>query len=342
LATSLLDTFNFSTVAIKLGRESWIGGAAIALPGFRRRRMIGRLPSAPDVQTSRCSTKPDEIRPEPWDGELDRTRDEALFERVSSSRSRGPWIVALLFLAAAAVAAYIVFKVRSPQHPATAVAPSPAKAPESVPLGGEAAPIVLPPLDQSDAVVADLVRKLSSHPQVAAWLTTEGLIRNFAVVVLSIAEGKTPARSLRPLQPAGAFRVVQRDGAIYVDSRSYDRYRPLAAAVESIDANGSASLYATLKPRIEEAHRDLGQVDTSFDRTLERAIVSLLRTPIRNGPTRLQLHGIGYAFADQRDEELTAAQKQLLRMGPENARIVQAKLREIALALGIPSERLPR
>jgi len=39
---------------------------------------------------------------------------------------------------------------------------------------------------------------------------------------------------------------------------------------------------------------------------------------------------------------LTAAQKQLLRMGPENARIVQAKLCEIALALGVPPQRLPR
>jgi hypothetical protein len=58
---------------------------------------------------------------------------------------------------------------------------------------------------------------------------------------------------------------------------------------------------------------------------------------------RLQPHGgVGYAFADPRDEGLTPAQKQLLRMGPGNARIVQAKLREIALALGIPPQRLPR
>jgi len=57
---------------------------------------------------------------------------------------------------------------------------------------------------------------------------------------------------------------------------------------------------------------------------------------------RLRLHGVGYAFADALDERLTAAQKQVLRMGPENTRIVRAKLREIALALGIPSARLPR
>jgi hypothetical protein len=249
----------------------------------------------------------------------------------------------LLFVAAAAVATYFAFR----RHPVeqTKTAPAAGQATEQAvqPLGGDAAPIALPPLDQSDPVVADLVRKLSSHPRVAAWLTTPGLIRNFTAVTLRIADGKTPARMLQPLRPDGPFRVAERDGGIYIDSRSYDRYRSLAEAVASIDANGSASLYATLKPRIEEAHRELGQPDASFDRTLERAIVALLETPVRGGPARLQPHGgIGYAFADSRDEDLTAAQKQLLRMGPENARIVQAKLREIALALGIPPERLPR
>jgi len=40
-------------------------------------------------------------------------------------------------------------------------------------------------------------------------------------------------------------------------------------------------------------------------------------------------------------EGLTAAQKQLLRTGPRNVRIIQSSLRQIALALGIPPERLP-
>jgi hypothetical protein len=211
------------------------------------------------------------------------------------------------------------------------------------PLGGTVEPIVLPPLDQSDNVVADLVRKLSSHPRVAAWLTTTGLVRNFTVVVSRVAEGKTPAKLLQPLRPTGPFRVIERDGGIYVDPRGYDRYTSLAEAVASIDAKGSASLYATVKPRIEDASRELGQPAGSFDRTLERAIVSLLETPVRDGPVRLQPQGgLDYAFADPREEGLTPAQKQLLRMGPENARIVQAKLREIAIALGIPPQRLPR
>ena len=190
--------------------------------------------------------------------------------------------------------------------------------------------------------MADLVRKLSSHPRVAAWLTTKGLIRNFAAVVLRINDRQTPANLVQPLRPTAAFRVTEQNGGIYIDGHSYERYAPLAQAAASIDAKGSASLYATLKPRIEEAYRELGAPDPSFDAALERAIVSLLETPMQSRPMRLRLQGIGYAFADPRDEALTGAQKQLLRMGSENGLTIQAKLREIALALGIPPQRLPR
>lgn len=242
---------------------------------------------------------------------------------------------------AAAFAAYVVFTRRAPEQRIPTSAPVQATAP-APPLGGEAASIVVPPLDESDGVVAELVRTLSSHPRVAAWLTTKGLIRNFAAVVLRINDGKTPANLLQPLRPTAAFRVTERDGGIYIDGPSYERYTSLAQAVASIDAKGSASLYATLKPRIEAAYRELGDPDASFDAALERAIVSLLETPMRSRPTRLRLQGIGYAFADPHDEALTGAQKQLLRMGSENGLSIQAKLREVALALGIPPQRLPR
>ena len=115
----------------------------------------------------------------------------------------------------------------------------------------------------------------------------------------------------------------------------------IANAIASVDPAGAARLYATLKPRIEEAHRELGSPDQSFDRTVERAIVALLDTPIPDGSVQLVPKGIGYAFADKSVENLTGAQKLLLRTGPRNARIIKGKLRDIGVALGIPPGRLP-
>ena len=247
-----------------------------------------------------------------------------------------------MLIVAIAIAAYVVFGRK--HAPASNTTTQSAAVPQTTPqpLGGQPAPIAVPPLDQSDSVVRDLVQKISSHPQVAAWLTTKGLIRNFAVVVTNIADGTTPAVHLQVLRPSTAFQVTERGGDLFIDPSSYHRYDGLAAAVSSIAPADAARLYATLKPRIEEAYRDLGYPSASFDRSLERAIVLLLKTPVTEGSVRVQPHGaVGYAYADPRLESLTAAQKQLLRTGPANVRAIQSSLRAIALALGIPAERLP-
>jgi hypothetical protein len=202
--------------------------------------------------------------------------------------------------------------------------------------------VVVPPLDQSDPVVRELVRQLTSHPQVAAWLATDGLIRNFTVVMLNTADGATPARHLRALRPAAVFSVDTTANGIVLDPRSYRRYDDIAAAVASVDAGGAARLYATLKPRIADAYRDLGHPDTPVDQALERAVVALLEAPIVQGPIHLHpVKGTGYGFDDPRLESLTDAQKHLLRTGPDNMSVIQGSLRAIALALGMPESRLP-
>jgi DUF3014 family protein len=257
-------------------------------------------------------------------------------------RRAGPWILTAALLAAAGVAVYVAFgNWTISKRPTTAVAPAAPAIAADRPLGSEALSVVVPPLDESDVVVAELLKKLSMHPRVLAWLATKGLIRNFTTVVATIAEGSVRASLVPALRPSSPFNVIERGTAVYVDPKSYDRYTQLAEAVASIDPAGSARLYATLKPRIAEAYGDLGLQEPLFDRTLERAIVQLLRTPVSDAPIAVKPKGIGYAFADPRLEGLTAAQKQLLRMGPQNARTIQRSLREIALALGIPSERLP-
>lgn len=254
----------------------------------------------------------------------------------------GVWVSVALLIAAAFGALY--FSLRPKPLPPARPVPASAAAPAPVerPLGGVAESIVVPPLDQSDAAVRSLVRALSSAPPVVAWLATNDLIRNFTVVVANIAEGATPRRVLQELRPASGFQTIEESGVFYVDPRGYARYDGLADAVDSIDPAGAASVYATLKPRITEAYQQLGLADPSFDHTLERAIVALLRTPVVDGRIRLVPKGIGYAYADDRLENLTAAQKQLLRMGPRNTRLIESKLRAVALALGIPPDRLPR
>ena len=281
-------------------------------------------------------------------GEL--RRDGDWTPPAAPSRSKSLWLIAALLVVAAGAAVYILFGDRTPTTPVTVEAPAAFPSTAAPPsaattLGGEPYAVEVPSIDVTDPLVRQLLTTLSSHPRIAAWLATEGLVRSFTVVVLNVAEGKLPAtaKGLTSLRPSTRFRIVDRGGQTYIDPPGYDRYNALADGVASIDAAGSARLYATLRPRLEEAHRDLGASTASFDLTLERAIVRLLETPVVTTPVRVDPlpEGIGYGFADERLESLNSAQKQLLRMGPRNVRLIQAKLRETAVALGIPASRLP-
>jgi hypothetical protein len=258
------------------------------------------------------------------------------FEPEPGRTSRRFAIIALL-LAAATVAAYAWWYYRVRPAPTEvralteqAVAPATPPAPAAEPGDN----IVLPPLAETDPIVRELVAKLSAHPRVMAWLTTDQLLRNFVVTVASMAGGKAPSQHLAKLRPAEKFQVLQNSGSIVVDPRSYRRYDAYADAVGALDARGTARLYATLKPRIQDAYRELGEAG-EFDRTFERAIRELLQTPVIDGSVGLASRTVAYEYADPRLQSLPAVQRQFLRMGPRNVRIVQAKLREIAPLLGM-------
>src|SRR5260221_14204275 len=172
------------------------------------------------------------------DYELRREDREPYSEKPPPSRG---WAIALALLTVAAAAAfYIGFGMRRVPAPVAIAPASATRASEpSRALGGEAEAVTVPPLADSDPVVRALVRALSNHQVVVAWLATDGLIRGFTVAVANIAEGASPAKQLRALRPTAPFLVVERRGTSSIDSRSYNRYTPLADAVASVDPAGA-------------------------------------------------------------------------------------------------------
>jgi hypothetical protein len=263
--------------------------------------------------------------------------------------ARWPKIAAAaLIVMVVAASGYFLFRNRAATVvPATAAATPPAPAAPAAaaaPLGAEAPAIDLPPLDESDDVVRGLVKELSKNPSVVAWLASDNLIRNFVVAVSNIAAGEPAApQVVRTLRPRGTFQTEDRGEDVFVNPRSYARYLSLATAAGSAPPDQLAKLYTMLKPRIDDAYGELGQPNTTFDQTFERAIVVLLKTPIPQGRVALAPHGpVLYGFADPALEKLSPVQKALIRFGPENQRSVQTSLRNIALALGIPADRLPQ
>jgi hypothetical protein len=135
--------------------------------------------------------------------------------------------------------------------------------------------------------------------------------------------------------------VESRGETLTIDPRTFSRYDGLADTLESMDAANLARVYSLLRPRMRDAYRELGHPEGDIDGAMERAIVHLLQTPVVDGGIELGQRALSYTFRAPALERLSPAQKQLLRMGPRNVRIVKAQLRDIAKEFSIPQSRLP-
>jgi hypothetical protein len=197
-------------------------------------------------------------------------------------------------------------------------------------------------LDKSDDLVRHFVSDLTPHPQFAAWLKNSGLIRRFVAAVDNIANGLSPRPQLEFLGSDKEFKVIKKEGRLYLDPSSYYRYDQVVDVFSSLNAERCIKIYREFKPLVQEAYRDLGYPNQDFDQTLLKAIIELLKTPLISGNILLEKKVVTYVMGDRELEELSLPQKHLLRMGPENVEIAQAKLRELALALGFAEVRLPK
>lgn len=197
-------------------------------------------------------------------------------------------------------------------------------------------------LDKSDDILRRLAQDISSHPGLSQWMKTRELIRRFVAAVDNVANGMSPKAQVDFFAPKGDFKAVKRDGGFTAVQAGYDRYNPVADVFISLDARAAARLYNALKPLLQQAYRELGYPDADFHDTLTQAVVELLTTPVVEGRVLLKKKVASYAYVDEMLEGLSQAQRQFLRMGPDNVQIIQTKLRELAVACGIPEYRLPK
>jgi len=188
-------------------------------------------------------------------------------------------------------------------------------------------------LNESDFTLRQLVKELSTHPLVAKSLISEDLIRKFVAIISNIADGDTPVFHLQDLTPAKGFQVIKRGEKYFMNSRGYTRYAPFANAFASLNTQQCINLYLRLKPSFNKANQELGDSDTTFESRFNLAIEVLLQTPQVSGMIQLEKKVISYAYKDNKLEQLNPVQKHLLRMGPENQKKIQDKLKEFKEAL---------
>lgn len=197
------------------------------------------------------------------------------------------------------------------------------------PLPAEEPRPVLPALDSSDGVVRQAASMLSLGPALAKALEDADVMRRFVAVVDAIASGESPARQLPFLAPETPFDAVYRDDEWHADPANYRRYDFVGEALAGLDARAAVSAFRRVESLADAAYAELVGEARPFEPRLRQAMGVLLATPVVGQSPEL-VDAVGrLTYRDEAIESLSLPQKHLLRMGPQNVRRVQGKLREL-------------
>lgn len=243
-----------------------------------------------------------------------------------------PVLAAILLLGSTA-AWYWWQRIAPTPAPPPAVTAPPAPEPEPaianpMPAAAADAP-ALPSLADSDAPFSAALAALPGANGTGSYLQPENLIRHIVATIDNLPRHRL-AVELRPLKPtAGAFLVTGGDEQATLDERNAARYAPLVTLLGKLDMRAVNGLYQHFYPLFQRAYQDLGYPQGYFNDRLVAVIDHLLATPRAAAPLALVRPKVFWEFADPELEARSAGQKLLLRIGADNAAVVERRLREL-------------
>ncbi|CAM4109576.1 DUF3014 domain-containing protein [Pseudoalteromonas byunsanensis] len=189
----------------------------------------------------------------------------------------------------------------------------------------------LPPLDSSDEAVKQSVAQMMSEKALAL-LVSDDMVRRGVVFVDNLAKGKVAQKHMPVKKPQEPFMALEGD-IVVTDPNSFERYTPYVDMLSSMSTAQIVRLFDKFKPLISQAYEEIGYDGDDFNLTLDKAITELLNTPIPESNIPLIKDSVTYRYAYPEWEQLSEAQKQFLRMGPENMKKVKQRLEALQKSL---------
>ena len=191
----------------------------------------------------------------------------------------------------------------------------------------------LPPLRESDETLQAAASELIGPETLARFFNIKDIARRFVVTVEALPRRKIGNRYNLIKPVTGDFAIRGKNDDTSLSAANYSRYTSLVILAETVETEKLIRLYVRFYPLFQEEYRDLGYPKRYFNDRVVEAIDDLLAAPEIEGSIKLTQPKVMYEFADPALESLSAGRKMMIRMGPENAAKIKAKLREIRRGL---------
>jgi len=197
--------------------------------------------------------------------------------------------------------------------------------------------VTLPELEASDEFFRQEMSFVAK--ELSSWFRAKDIIKKYIVIINDLSQNQIMFKHRAFLKPPGKIVVKEDAQGLYLTKQSYKRYDGLASAMTAIDVEKGLQLYLKFKPLFETVYREFAYpADYRLEDIFLKAAASVIKSPVIEGRVALVRHSVRYKFADKKLELLNDVEKQMIRMGPENTRKIQAKLRMLVQALVVVTE----
>jgi hypothetical protein len=187
----------------------------------------------------------------------------------------------------------------------------------------------LPSLMESDPAVSDALAQFIDPASLKRFFNLDSIVRRIIVTVDNLPRKKIPQMYTFAKPVDGKFLVAGSDYAMSIKPENYRRYTLYVRLLEAVDTKKLVAAYVHFYPLLQEEYKNIASPNQYFNDRVVEVIDHILAAPEMQGPVRLVQPKVFYQFAEPALENLSAGQKLMIRIGPDNAMHVKAKLQEI-------------
>jgi len=155
------------------------------------------------------------------------------------------------------------------------------------------------------------------------------VVERAVAIIDALRRGEVPYKLLPVGKPSTTFPISDDGLRVTLDAAGFSRYDGFAQWVGGLDTTALVSLLNDYEMIATQALTRMGVSDFDTRSAVLAATTQILSTPQVAVDAELMRREANWVYIDPELEALSSLQKQVLRMGPENADIIQQKARDI-------------
>jgi len=187
--------------------------------------------------------------------------------------------------------------------------------------------------ETADDYAREIIDSLNGGKALKQFVAGNYVVERTVAIIDALRRGEVPYKLLPVGKPASGFPISDDGLRVTMNPAGFSRYDAFANWVNSLSVDAIIAAFNDYEPLATAALSNMGVNDFDIRGAALGATTEILATPSAPEAAELMQKEANWVYMDPELEALSALQKQVLRMGPENAEIVQQKARELRGAL---------